>query len=151
MITAWRLVSQARASAAFDGEGSFRYGNRWNHPGTRVVYLASTTSLAALELLVHAGSPDHLTPYVAFRTTFSERLIHDLASRPEDWRHSPAPNSTKAAGTTWAASGVSAVLRVPSVIVPWEFNYVVSVGHPDFSHIEIHEAVPFRFDTRLER
>lgn len=150
MITAWRLVSQARASGAFDGEGSFRYGNRWNHPGTRIVYLAATTSLAALELLVHAGSPDHLTPYQAFRTTFPEDLVTDLASRPADWRLSPAPNSTKGTGSNWAASGVSAVLRVPSVIVPWESNYVVAVDHPDFSRIEIHEPLPFLFDRRLE-
>lgn len=149
MITAWRLVSQVRAATAFDGEGSFLYGNRWNHPGIRVVYLAATTSLAALELLVHAGSPDHLTPYQAFQATFAEQLVNDLPARPEDWRVSPAPDSTKTAGTLWATSGESAIMRVPSVIVPWEFNYVVSIDHPDFKSIEIREPVSFRFDTRL--
>ena len=149
MTTAWRLVAQARAATAFDGEGSYRYGNRWNHRGTRVVYLAATTSLAALEVLVHAGSPRHLTPFLAFRVTFAERLIHDLSRLPDDWRQSPAPNSTKDMGTSWTESAVSAVLRVPSVTVPWEFNYVVSVDHPDFSSLVVADPAPFRFDLRF--
>lgn len=149
MTTAWRLVSKARAATAFDGEGNYRYGNRWNHQATRVVYLSATTSLAALEVLAHAGSPRHLTPYVAFRVTFAERLVHDLADLPDDWRQSPAPTSTKDMGTSWAASTVSAVLRVPSVIVPWEFNYVVSVDHPDFSSLVVADPAPFQFDSRF--
>ena len=114
-----------------------------------MVYLSATTSLAALEVLVHAGSPRQLTPFQAFRVTFAERLVQDLAYLPDDWRQSPAPISTKDMGTSWAESAASAVLRVPSVIVPWEFNYVVSVDHPDFSSLVVAEPTPFRFDTRF--
>lgn len=149
MITAWRLVSQARAATAFSGEGSYRYGNRWNHRGTRVVYLAATTSLAALEVLVHAGSPDHLVPFQAFRVTFPKRMVSQLGDLPDDWRISPAPESTKDTGSAWVHAGNSGVLQVPSVVVPWESNYVVSVDHPDYTHLKIAEPVPFRFDARL--
>lgn len=149
MTDAWRLVSQQRADNAFDGEGSYLHGNRWNHPGTRVVYLAATTSLAALELLVHTGAPDHLTPFQAFAVQIPEELIQDLPALPEGWRRSPAPPSTREAGSRWVASGVSALLRVPSVIVPWEHNYVVSVTHPDFGRLKIGEPTPFQFDRRL--
>lgn len=149
MITAWRLVSRARAATAFSGEGSYRYGNRWNHRGTRVVYLAATTSLAALEVLVHAGSPDHLIPFEAFRVSFPESMVSQLEKIPDDWRGSPAPESTKGVGSAWVQSGRSAVLQAPSVVVPWEFNYVVSVEHPDYVHVKIAEPVPFRFDARL--
>jgi len=149
VITAWRLVSQARAGSAFDGEGSYQTGNRWNHPGTRVVYLAATTSLAALEVLVHAGSPDHLTPFRAFGVQIPEELVLELPTLPEGWRQSPAPPVTKDAGSRWVASGASTVLRVPSVIVPWEFNYLASVNHPGFGRLSIGEPVPFQFDQRL--
>lgn len=149
MITAWRLVNQARARTAFGGEGSYRHGARWNHPGTRVVYVAATTSLAALEVLVHAGSPGRLTPFQAFRVEIPEALVTDLVSLPADWRESPAPSSTKDLGSAWAASGVSAVLRVPSVVVPWEFNYVTSVDHRDFGQVLRGEPVAFQFDGRL--
>lgn len=149
MISGWRLVSAARLATAFDGEGSYRYGNRWIEPGTRVVYLASTTSLAALEVLAHAGTPDHLTEFMAVPVAIPQQLVNDLDGLPADWRQSPAPLSTRRTGTAWANSGASAVLRVPSVIVPWEFNFVVNVIHPGFAELELGEARPFRFDRRL--
>lgn len=149
MITAWRLVSRARAASAFDGEGSYLYGNRWNRPGTRVVYLAATTSLAALEVLVHAGAPNHLVPFEAFPVEIPAELIEGPPDLPADWRRSPAPAATQAVGSNWAASGNSAVLQVPSVIVPWEFNYVAAVDHPDFRRISVGEPKPFAFDERL--
>lgn len=149
MITAWRLVSEARAAKAFDGEGSFRYGNRWNLPGTRVVYLAASTSLAALEVLVHAGAPDHLISFVAIPVRIPPELVDDLGALPADWTESPAPLSTQRAGSEWEAAGRSAVLRVPSVVVPWESNFVVAVNHPGLSSLEPGEPRPFRFDRRL--
>lgn len=149
MITAWRLVSAARSADAFTGEGSFRYGNRWNHPGTHVVYLASTTSLAALEVLVHAGAPDQLVAFHAFPVSFPAAQILDLAPLPARWRHSPASNATKDAGTAWADSQSSLALRVPSAVVPWEHNYVINVAHPNFEELQIGEPLEFRFDARL--
>lgn len=149
MIVAWRLVASSRATTAFDGEGSYRYGNRWNLPGTRVAYLAATTSLAALEVLVHAGSPDHLISFVAIPVQIPAEHVTDIEELPADWTESPAPVSTQRAGSAWAESAVSAVLRVPSVVVPWEVNYVVAVNHPDFSSLEPGEPRPFRFDRRF--
>ncbi len=149
MIPAWRLVARVRAETAFDGEGSYRYGNRWNRPGTRVTYLAATTSLAALEVLVHAGSPDNLVDYAAFPVEIPAEAIRELKSLPSDWRTSPAPASTQDAGSRWEASAESPVLRVPSVVVPWEHNYVVAVGHRHYPSLSIGEPRPFRFDRRL--
>jgi RES domain-containing protein len=150
LITAWRLVAEARADTAFDGEGSYKYGNRWNHEGTRVVYLAHTTSLAALEILVHAKKYQALPMYSAFSVTFDERLLSDVPSLPNDWQQSPAPESTKTLGSRWAAGKRSVVLRVPSVIVPWEYNYVLNILHPDFRRVKIGKSLSFTFDRRLE-
>ncbi|WP_018467064.1 RES family NAD+ phosphorylase [Calidithermus timidus] len=147
VIQAWRLVSVARADTAFDGEGSYRYGNRWNHPGTRVVYLASTTSLAALEVLVHAESYDELPEYRAFPVEFDESLVAELPELPPDWQQSPAPQSTKRLGSRWAQEGKSALLRVPSAVVTWEHNYVLNVLHPDYAKVHIGEQRVFIPDS----
>ncbi len=56
MTAVWRIVKKSRAGEAFSGEGARRYGGRWNHRGTAVVYVADSLSLAALELFVHIGS-----------------------------------------------------------------------------------------------
>jgi RES domain-containing protein len=52
-------------------------------------------------------------------------------------------------GDRWVAAGKSALLRVPSVVVPDEFNYVVNPSHPAFSRIEIGSPRSFPFDPRL--
>ncbi|GIW24666.1 RES family NAD+ phosphorylase [Meiothermus sp.] len=151
VIQAWRLVSVTRADAAFDGEGSYRYGNRWNHPGTRVVYLASTASLAALEVLVHAESYDELPEYRAFPVEFDSSLALDLPDLPPDWQQSPASQSTKSLGSRWAQEGKSALLRVPSAVVPWEYNYVLNILHPNYAQVRIGEPRAFTFDPRLNK
>ena len=133
------------------GEGSYLFGNRWNRPGTRVVYLASTTSLAALEVLVHAGAPDHLVDFSAIPVLIPQAQVGVLHELPADWQESPAPASAQAVGTAWAETGSSAVLQVPSVIVPWEYNYVVSVEHQAFRELQVGQPRAFRFDGRLQQ
>lgn len=151
MVQAWRLVSVQRAGTAFDGEGSYRYGNRWNHAGTRVVYLAQSTSLAALEVLIHAESYAELPEYRAFPVEFDPELVLDLVELPPDWQQSPAPSSTRSLGSRWASEGQTALLRVPSAVVPWEYNYLLNVQHPDQTRVRIGQPRPFSFDPRLDK
>lgn len=151
LLQAWRLVSVQRADTAFDGEGSYKYGNRWNHVGTRVVYLAASTSLAALEVLVHAESYAELPEYRAFPVEFDSALVVELPELPPDWQQSPAPSSTKSLGSQWARDGQSALLRVPSAVVPWEYNYLLNVQHPDYGKVKPGEPRPFTFDPRLDK
>lgn len=147
-MKAWRLVGLPRASTAFDGEGSYRFGNRWNHPGVRVVYLAEHLSLAALEVLVHTQDVS-LIEYRAIPVEYQEAWVETLEPLPTDWRADPAPGSTKDAGSAWAARTSSLLLRVPSAIVPQEFNLVLNVQHPNFRLLEFGVAEPFFFDSRL--
>jgi RES domain-containing protein len=144
-------VSVQRAGTAFDGEGSYRYGNRWNHAGTRVVYLAQSTSLAALEVLVHAESYAELPEYRAFPVEFDPELVLDLLEVPPDWQQSPAPSSTRSLGSRWASEGQTALLRVPSAVVPWEYNYLLNVQHPDHTRVRIGQPRVFSFDPRLDK
>lgn len=148
-MKAWRLVTAHRASTAFDAEGSYRYGNRWNHPGVRVVYIAEHLSLAALEVLVHTQDTN-LIPYKAIPVEYDPAWVQPLETLPDDWQHDPAPVSTKNIGSTWAQAGTGLLLRVPSAIVPVEFNLIVNIQHPNFASLEIGETQPFVFDPRLK-
>lgn len=150
MVRAWRLAKTRHAAAAFDGEGARRFGGRWNSKGVAVAYASSSLSLAALEVVVHMpGSA--ISAYSVVIADFGEHLIEDLPRSvlPADWKEYPAPSATQGLGDRWVAEGRSLVLRVPSVIVETEHNFLVNVSHPDFNRIRIAPPVPFDFDPRL--
>jgi RES domain-containing protein len=149
-VRAWRLVTEHRASTAFDGEGSYRFGNRWNHPGVRVVYIAEHLSLAALEVLVHSQDVD-LVAYRAIPIEYDLAWVENLETLPDDWQVDPAPASTKDIGSTWAQQASSLLLRVPSTVVPVEFNLILNIQHPNFGKLEFGEGQEFVFDPRLNR
>lgn len=151
MIEAWRITKRRYAAQAFDGEGARRFGGRWSSVGHRAVYASESLALATLELLVHLESSALLGAYVAIPLRIPPRLVEQVRTKqlPEDWRSYPAPVALQRLGNAWLDSGKSAVLRVPSVIVPTEFNYLLNPGHKDFSKIHVGEARPFALDGRL--
>ncbi len=150
MIRCWRLVKEKHASSAFSGTGARLAGGRWNHPGDAAVYVSGSLSLAALELFVHLG-PVTTTAFglVSIPMEIPEELISEPPDLPKNWRAQPPPSTTKTLGSKWLRSGESCVLRVPSAIVPVEFNFLLNPNHPDFSTIEIGESRSFSFDPRM--
>ncbi len=151
MATGWRIVKSRHASSAFDGEGARLYGGRWNSPGTRMVYTASSISLAVLEVLVHLQEASLLSSYSLVATRFDDGLIErlDRSRLPDGWRAYPAPPELQQIGDEWVKSLRSAVLEIPSVIVQRESNYLLNSAHPDFPSMSIGEPEPFTFDERL--
>ena len=151
-ISLWRLVKAKHAATALDGEGARRYGGRWNERGTAVVYLGGTLSLAALETFVHLTAADaHLAFAVIEIIVPDDVTIAELNPDhlPFNWRAEPPPDGTKAIGTGWTRRGESLLLRVPSVIVPRETNYLLNPAHQDFRRLAIRPPQPFGFDERM--
>ncbi len=150
-VSAWRIVKAKHAAVAFSGEGARQSGGRWNSPGTAVVYASESASLAMLEMLVHLQSQELLKRYVLFEVTFDESLVQavDLKALPKAWRKSPPPLSVPQVGDNWVADGKSAALKVPSVIVPNGWNYLLNPAHADFASIVIGPRQPTKFDLRL--
>lgn len=150
MTRAWRIVREDHCYTAFDGEGAWRFGGRWNSRGTRTVYTSATLSLAALETLVHLNPPVAFK-YVAIPIEFDEALVETFATSdlPADWNEEPPPPSTAEIGDRWVKESRSAVLELPSVIIPAEPNYLLNPAHSDFKRIRIGKPAPFSFDPRL--
>lgn len=118
-----------------------------------MVYVAESQSLAVLEVLVHLDAPALLGKYVFIGVDFDASLAIDLdrSSLPKNWQSDPVPESVQAIGDRWVLSGDSAVLRVPSVLVPEESNFLLNPRHPDFGRISVSRPQAFRFDPRLAR
>ena len=145
------MVKTRFAADPFDGEGARLFSGRWNTAGVRCAYASETAALAILEILVHLQRPGVLDYYSICRATFADALVSRLPARelPEDWRSFPAPGSTRLLGDQWIAEGRGPVLRVPSTIVPSEFNYLMNPAHQDFSRIRVLPAERFEVDHRL--
>ena len=152
LTTAWRLVKTKHVASAFDGEGARLFGGRWNARGTPVVYLSASLSMAALELFVHLTAADTRLHFSAIPIDIPEKLVIEelsIPGLPEEWRSEPPPDACKALGSDWVEAGKTALLKVPSVIVPDEFNYVLNPKHADFARLKVGKAEPFGFDSRM--
>jgi RES domain-containing protein len=149
-VQVWRICS--RRYQRFDGEGARLYGGRWNHAGTSVVYTSASLALAALELFVHVDVDLLPNDLVAIAVEVTERLAVETvkaSSLPKNWRRYPAAESLRDIGTTWAAKGSTAILAVPSAIIPEERNYLLNPAHREFKRIRLRKPISFHFDPRM--
>ncbi|MEJ0018835.1 MAG: RES domain-containing protein [Acetobacteraceae bacterium] len=139
-MLAWRLCRAPFADLS--GEGARRYGGRWNRPGRPVVYAASSAALAVLEVRVHLDLPPHLLPddYRLLTIDLGDLATEVVAALPAD----PA-----AFGDAWLLERRSAVLQVPSLIVPESANLLLDPAHPDAASARIVDQRSFGFDRRL--
>lgn len=117
-----------------------------------MLYTAGSLSLAALEMLVNLNSAELLSSYSYAKVEFEEidiLPVEELVKLPKNWRSSPPPSTVQRIGDEWAVSMQSLVLRVPTSVVPGEFNFLLNVGHPSFAGIKRGRPRPFRFDERF--
>lgn len=150
-ITTWRVCAPKYADTAFSGEGARIHGGRWNSKGRAVVYASESIALAVLEQLVHVEDPAVLDAFVVVSATLDETAIEVLptSSLPNDWRAYPAPPSTKRIGDAWLSEVRSLALRVPSVTVRGQHNYLINPAHPAFPKIEVSEPEPLDLAPRI--
>lgn len=149
----WRIVKTEFAATAFTGEGAALFPGRWNSAGTRIIYAGETRSLAVLEMLVHTrrGHQPALS-LISIRFPKTPRSIVKnlpLERLPENWRDEPPWEATRAIGDAWVSDAHTAVLAVPSAVIPQERNLLLNPAHPDFAQIEIGLPERFSLDARL--
>lgn len=145
----WRISNYAN----LHGTGGLRAAGRWHFAGQPVVYLAEHPAAALLEILVHAD----LTSLAALPDTYQLLRIEVSETAPvaqmgddvlpANWRDDLA--WTRNAGTEWLASGTSVLLRVPSAVTPYTWNYLMNPQHEHASQLEITFAQVIRHDPRI--
>lgn len=153
MPVGWRVVQTKYASASFSGEGARRDGGRWNRPGVPVVYLADSLPLAVLEILVRLQRAGILLGFSKARAEIPDRAVEtiDRKGLPDGWRASPRPEAIVAIGERWIREARSAVLAVPSALLPSETIFVLNPEHRDFGRVRVGPIEPLDLDPRLFR
>ncbi|SCZ43990.1 MULTISPECIES: RES family NAD+ phosphorylase [Burkholderia] len=149
MTTLWRISNYADLK----GVGGLRAGGRWHFAGQPVVYLAEHPALALLETLVHfeiATVAQLPSGYQLLRIEASESVdVAEISEgdAPADWRENV--DWTRSAGTEWLQTQPSALLRVPSVVVPHAHNFLLNPLHSAASDVRIAEVMQSPYDRRI--
>lgn len=155
-MRAWRIAVDSAQCPADDlsGNDARAGGARWNRPGTAVVYCADTPALACLETLVHLDSdslgarrclvavdlPDAL--WTARRQLRADEL-------PPGWDAEAPEAPTVDIGQQWLESLASALLVVPSAVVPESAVILLNPAHPEAGQVRADVRRHWAFDYRL--
>ena len=126
---------------------------RWNSRGQFVIYTAATRALACLENVVHRGNEGLLDSFRVMVIEVPDTVVVEtiaLEVLPANWFDYQQYNICQQLGGEWLNHSRSAVLRVPSAIIPNEWNYLLNPAHPDFSKVQLIRTEPFAFDPRIK-
>ncbi|GAB2784145.1 RES domain-containing protein [Hymenobacter luteus] len=129
------------------------YRARWNYKDQFVIYTASSRALACLENVVHRSGEGLNDQFRVLVIDVPDDLIIeeiDLAQLPKNWEKASRYALCQPLGAAWYAARQSAVLRVPSSIIPQEHNYILNSRHPEFKRIQIVGREEFSFDARIK-
>lgn len=137
-----------------DGSGGLYSAMRWNERGTPMLYCSASPSLAMLEILANVdaanfGERTLLTLKLPAKIT--KKVITDkhLLQLWRDAKDGDTYKATQTFGTLWSQSGKELMLEVPSVVCPFEKNYLINPQHPDFVKIKEIGREIVRLDNRL--
>lgn len=145
----WRVCKKKHKDTAFSGEGGLYAPARWSPQGFRAVYTAESLSLASLEVFVHTES--NKIPLIAIRAILPEDIAIETVepgSLSTDWQQEAAYPVLQSIGKQWLLSIRTPVLKVPSAIIPIEFNYILNPQHPDLK-LMLDPPMEFKFDDRM--
>lgn len=148
----YRVANLKHKDATLSGIGAEKVGGRWNEIGTRAVYCSENVSLALLEYYVHSKDISTLPQkiVVAKIQIPDEFIIEEFAELPVGWNQFPYSFNTTQFFSTKAKKRDFFAIKVPSTIVPLEFNYVLNPLFKDFGRVEIVEFLDLPIDERLK-
>jgi len=144
----WRISDFANLS----GEGGLFASGRWHSRGRRVVYLSDYPASALLEVLVHleVDADDLPDSYQLITVEVPDEVAFDrieIGTLPASWAHNL--DATRPLGDRWLADGYTALLWVPSAIIPVASNWLLNPAHPDCAKLSVAEVTRMSFDPRL--
>lgn len=131
------------------GEGARLYGGRWNSKGNAVLYCSFAISLSLLELLIHKASYDEIKTNLLLSIKVPDTAVKILPDNglKKSWQSDI--DYCRFIGDSWLGSGASLLLKLPSSIIPQEYNVLVNPAHPDFKRVSVVSVHFFEFDARL--
>ncbi len=144
----WRISNHR----TLDGRGGLETSARWHSQGRPIVYLAESVAGALLEVLVHLElSPVRLPKsFRLLKVEVPDDLSVEVLSANDlgnNWIDDET--LTRTVGDQWLASKRSALVRVPSAIVPETLNVLLNSAHEESRRLKIVSHREYPWDLRL--
>ncbi len=145
-------LTKGKFRSDLSGKGAEINGGRWNNKGVALVYTSQSRSLAYVEVAIHI--PFGIIPKDYFLISIQVPDAASLLALPEtnlpvNWRSNPHSGNTQKIGDGFVAGLTHLVLRVPSAVVPGDFNYLINPRHFLMKDVAIVNIEPFEFDSRF--
>jgi RES domain-containing protein len=135
------------------GKGAETSGGRWNSKGTPMLYTSASRALCLSELAVHLPltflPTDFKMVSIVLPDDFQIGEIK-IESLPPDWQSFPHPSSTQVLGDLFIRKMEFLVLKVPSAVVPMEYNFLINPLHKSISKLKIENIADFKIDNRFK-
>jgi len=152
----YRIEREKYLETTLKGVGAaLTEGYRWNSLNTYLVYTAESRALATLEVSVHIDLSEDLPTdrfYVEIDIPEDIEILElKIDELPENWDSKPPMLETQYIGDDFVTQNNAAVLKVPSSLVPPEYNYLINPNHPDSKKIKVISKQRLVFDGRFKQ
>ena len=145
-------VGRTKYANDLTGEGARLNGGRWNHRLTPCVYTSESRALAVLEYTVNVNIDDIHRALSISTIDIPDKNILELtiAELPGNWRAAPSPAATKDFGTQLLKKAEFEIIKIPSVVLPDEYNFLLNPTHVASSKFSVVDVQDFVFDVRIK-
>ena len=119
-----------------------------------MLYTGSSRSLSTLELVVHRAAiqPSFEYKVMVISVPDDEGFITSIPQKslPTDWRGINSYTHLQKLGSDWYQSRKSLLLKVPSAIIPLEYNFIINTNHDMFEkYVQLVHTEDYFWDNRL--
>ena len=144
-------LSKSIYASDLSGKGAEKVGGRWNSVGVPIVYTSESRALATAEVAVHISLSNIPTDYriISIEIPDDSIFIPELKILPTDWADIPPKDESQKYGDRFVDEGKYLTMKVPSAVIPGDFNYLINSRHKDIGLVEIKDITSYLFDRRL--
>ncbi len=129
------------------------FEGRWNSKGKLVLYASENIATSLLENIIYRTGTGFNSDYKIMVIYHPEEHIEQIitSNLPKDWRSMESYDQLQKIGNSWYDDQRSLCLKVPSSILPDNYNIIFNTTHPEFKNVKLIDVLDYEPDERLEK
>ena len=129
------------------------FEGRWNSKGKLVLYASENIATSLLENIIYRTGTGFNNDYKIMVIYHPEEHIEQIitSNLPKDWRSMESYVQLQKIGNSWYDEQRSLCLKVPSSILPDNYNIIFNTTHPEFKNVKLIDVLDYEPDERLEK